>query len=75
MTYDPAFDDSGERQRAVMRHEGLRAGELVISALAEATRAVLVGRGWHAEGFWRWEERAGAGRQPKRDQESKGGRA
>lgn len=74
MTYDPAFDDSGERQRAVMRREGLRAGELVISALAEHTRAVLVGRGWEAEGFWRWEthfSRASVAHQQPRESTSR----
>jgi len=59
--------------REAQRTEGLREGEAVITALAEATRALLVGRGWEAEGFWRWEEygprketSAGAGRHPKR---------
>lgn len=43
--------------RQAQRAEGLRDGEMVITALAEATRALLVGRGWEAEGFWRWEYR------------------
>lgn len=54
--------------REAQRTEGLRQGEQVITALAEATRALLVGRDWEAEGFWRWEYRQQAtGNRPVAD--------